>query len=161
MQHHTISLVTDKIRKDVRADRTRHHLVLQQHTLLFVFINKAWLGLARQIAWALLGSTRFETLLHGTVRTCPHTLACLRLGLSPFDKFDKLNLMMIGLGWIIYLNQLLYYFCGWVLRLLKSAFPLPESPKAFRYKGGLSSLPPLLCLVVIELSSAFDSFGCF
>ena len=42
--------------KRCTAGRTRPHLVLRQHTLLRVFINKAWLGSIRQtrfgIAWA-------------------------------------------------------------------------------------------------------------
>ena len=55
MQHHTISLVADKIRKDV--------LLIEQGTTLsssdtpffaYVFINKAWLRLA-WIGFDLLG----------------------------------------------------------------------------------------------------------
>ena len=41
--------------KGCTAGRTRLHLVLQQHNLLRVFINKAWLRSDRQIAWAWLG----------------------------------------------------------------------------------------------------------
>ena len=67
--------------------------------------------------------------------------------LSPVDKFDKLKSGVIALGWII-------IFCYFL-----TAFPVPESPKAFRYKGGLSPLLPLSLCLVVELSMASDSFG--
>ena len=94
-----------------------------------------------------MGLARLEALLQGTVPifgidvscTCPRTLARLGLGLglglgqlSPVDKFDKLKSGVIARGWIII--------------IFNNRLPVPESPKAFRYRGGLSPLLPLsLC----------------
>ena len=127
------------------------------------------LGLARvgKIAWAwawfglrLYYAAPYRIFGIDVSRTCPHvhTLAWLRLGLSPSDRFDKLNLMMIGLGWIIYLQLLIIIFVVGSYGY-KPAFPLPDSPKASGTR--IASLLLLLSLFVWLLSclSAFDSFG--
>ena len=68
--------------KGCTAGRTRPYLVLQEHTLLCVFINKTWLGSARQ--------NRL-----GLVQLGPRLawlgLAWASVVLSPSDKFDKLK----------------------------------------------------------------------
>ena len=117
-------------------------------------VTQAWLGSARFVKLAsenslgLVASARlYYTAPYRfsvSMFRAPVLIHWLGLGwawvkLSPSDKFDKLNLVLIGLDWIIII---------FALFLFNACLPIPGSPKAFRYKWPLSS-------------SSLSWFGCY